>query len=140
MEREGLKQIDLADLIDMEPQNFSRIMRSGKVSEKTCQKIVAAFPEYRVEWLLGYDDFMTKSDWKKDYIDRKDSANNAAIQLLDSALREVCLREEMEVPVLDNIPELLLLEAQLKDFADSLMWNYVKHRNHSHVWGLLDQF
>ena len=62
LENEQIKQKDLADALDMEPQNFSRFMISGKVSEKTCRKIVALYPKYRIEWLLGYDDFMTLED------------------------------------------------------------------------------
>lgn len=62
MERENLKQKDLAESLNMEPQNFSRIMISGKVTEKTCRKIVTLYPEYRLEWLMGYDDSMTTDD------------------------------------------------------------------------------
>lgn len=63
MDREHLKQKDLADALNMEPQNFSRIMISGKVSEKTCRKIIELYPEYRLEWLMGYDDSPTFTDW-----------------------------------------------------------------------------
>ena len=62
LEEQNLTQKDLADALDMEPQNFSRFMVSGKVSEKTCRKIVALYPEYRLSWLLGIDDYMTESD------------------------------------------------------------------------------
>lgn len=64
LEREHITQQDLADSLDppMEPQNLSRIMRTGKVTEKTCRKIVAVYPKYRIEWLLGYDDYMTIED------------------------------------------------------------------------------
>ncbi len=70
LEREHITQKDLADrLVDphdpkksMEPQNLSRMMKTGKITEKTCQRIVAAFPEYRLNWLMGFDDYMTESD------------------------------------------------------------------------------
>lgn len=62
MKREGLRQIDLADALNMEPQNFSRILVTGKVSDKTCRKIHDLYPEYRLEFLLGYDDDMTFED------------------------------------------------------------------------------
>lgn len=69
LELEHITQKELADKLinprtgnSMEPQNFSRIMISGKVSENTCEKIVAVYPQYRLEWLLGYDDYMTESD------------------------------------------------------------------------------
>lgn len=133
-------QTEFAKAISQTQQNVSRILNlQTALTEETAQDIVSKYPEYRIEWLLGYDDFMTKEDFERDYIKRSHNTDNASIQILESALREVCLREGMEVPTLDNIPELLLLQAQLKDYADSLMWNYVKHREHSHVWGLLDQ-
>ncbi len=71
LEREHITQKDLADrLVDphdpkksMEPQNLSRMMKTGKITEKTCQRIIAAFPEYRLDWLMGFDDYMTFEDW-----------------------------------------------------------------------------
>ena len=80
LEREKISQKDLADaLIDprdpeksMEPQNLSRMMKTGKITEKTCKRIVAAFPEYRIEWLLGIDDYMTARDAIDGFINRMD--------------------------------------------------------------------
>ena len=136
---EGLKQKDLADRIDTEPQNLSRCLQSGKVSEKMCRKIGKCFPKYNVLWLLGDSDLMLIEDVRTDFIRRSDATNEACLQILDSALREVCLREGIEIPTLENIPEILLLQGQLRDFADSLMWNYVRHRGSSHFWGTLEQ-
>lgn len=62
LKREGLKQKDLAEALEIEPQNLSRCMVSGKISEKMCRNIVECFPEYRIEWLLGYDDSMTTAE------------------------------------------------------------------------------
>ena len=139
LEDQNLTQKDLADALNMEPQNFSRFMVSGKVSEKTCRKIIALYPEYRIEWLLGYDDFMTLEEYKNTFIQRKDAVNAAVITILDAAVREVCARENIDPPQIDNIAEFCILETQLRDFADSLMWNYIVHRQHSHLWNLLDQ-
>ena len=142
MRREGLDQKNLAYSIGMEPSNFSRSVRSySGLSDKTCRKIANKFPQYYIGWILGDspDDMMLLEDFQKKCSAYSDATNNATIQILDSALREVCSREGIDTPVLDNIPELLLLQAQIRDFADSLMWNYVKHREHSHVWSYLDQ-
>ena len=130
---------DFAHDIGMEPQNLSRCMTSGKVTEKTCKKIINKFPEYRIEWLLGYSDIKTVDDFRSQYVSRRQSVSDACITLLEDSLLEVCLRENIDTPNLNNIPELMLLQAQLRDYADSLMWNYVKHREHSHVWNFLDQ-
>lgn len=129
---------DFAHDIGMEPQNLSRCMTSGKVTEKTCEKIIKAFPEYRIQWLLGYSDIKTVEELESQCASRSLAISNASITLLEESLQEVCFRENIDVPTLDNIPELLLLQAQLRDYADSLMWNYVKHRERSHVWNFLD--
>ena len=139
LELEKIKQINLADALEIEPQNFSRFMVSGKVSEKTCRKIVAIYPKYRIEWLLGYDDYMTIDDVKAAYQKQLLAMNRATATIIDDAIKEVCLREGIEqLPTIDNPAEYLFLEAQLRDFADSIVWNYLKHRKHSHLWQLLD--
>lgn len=140
IEAEKITQTELADRIHMTQQNISRIVQMKQpLTEETARDIVTAFPKYNVSWLLGDSDFMLKEDLRTDYIQRSHATDNACLQILDSALREVCAREGIEIPTLDNIPEILLLQGQLRDFADSLMWNYVRHREHSHFWGTLDQ-
>lgn len=95
LELENISQKDLADrLIDprtgnsMEPQNFSRIMISGKVTEKTCKKIVAVYPKYRLEWLLGYDDSMTFEDWIDDTQRLKDKAADGMWAIIEKSLQK----------------------------------------------------
>lgn len=140
IEREKISQVDFASRIFQTQQNVSRILNlKTALTEETARDIVTAFPEYNVSWLLGDSDFMLKEDLRTDYIQRSHATDNACLQILDSALREVCAREGIEIPTIDNIPEILLLQGQLRDFADSLMWNYVRHRKHSHFWGTLDQ-
>lgn len=140
IEREKISQVDFASRIFQTQQNVSRILNlKTALTEETARDIVTAFPEYNVSWLLGDSDFMLKEDLRTDYIQRSHATDNACLQILDSALREVCAREGIEIPTIDNIPEILLLQGQLRDFADSLMWNYVKHREDSHFWGTLDQ-
>ena len=150
LKHEGLTQEDLAgmiyvkskktgELVPMEAQNLSRCLTSGNVSEKMCREIGKLFTKYNVMWLLGDSELMLIEDLQTDFIQRSHATDEACLQILNSALREVCLREGIETPSLDNIPELLLIQGQLRDFADSLMWNYVRHREHSHVWSYLDQ-
>ena len=112
------------------------------VSEKTAQGKSQKYDidlKIRPQYLLCMDDIKTTEDFETTYIQKSQNVMDASITLLEEALEEVCLREGMEIPHLDNIPELILLQAQLRDYADSLMWNYVKHRKHSHVWSYLDQ-
>ena len=139
MKREGIKQVDLADSLEMEPQNFSRILRSGKVTEKTCKKIVSLYPEYRLQWLLGYDDCMTLEDLKRD-ISSKIMDNERACQILiDSSIRNVCILEGIDPETVSIDLEYLVLKAQLMDFCDGMIWNYLKHRDSTHLFSLMDQ-
>ena len=66
LEREELKQKDLADMLDIEPQNLSRCLCSGKVSDKMCRNIGDHFPKYNVMWLLGDSDIMLTEEIRQD--------------------------------------------------------------------------
>ena len=146
-----MNQTELADLIGYTQQYISNIINGKRpmtldfaqlVSEKTAQGKSMKYDidlKIRPQYLLCMDDIKTTEDFETTYIQKSQNVMDASITLLEEALEEVCLREGMEIPHLDNIPELILLQAQLRDYADSLMWNYVKHRKHSHVWSYLDQ-
>ena len=88
MQREGLKQIDLADALNMEPQNFSRIMKTGKVSEKTCQKIHDLYPEYRIEWLLGFSNEPTENDVISNYFRMKNLVADGMWAIIEKSLNK----------------------------------------------------
>lgn len=88
LDREGLKQKDLADALDIEPQNLSRCMVSGKISEKMCRKIVECFPEYRIEWLLGDDDSMTDIEWADNIQNMKDLVADSMWGIIEKSLNK----------------------------------------------------
>lgn len=88
LDREGLKQKDLADALDIEPQNLSRCMVSGKISEKMCRKIVECFPEYRIEWLLGDDDSMTDIEWADNIQHMKDLVADSMWGIIEKSLNK----------------------------------------------------
>lgn len=88
LEREDLKQKDLADALDIEPQNLSRCMVSGKISEKMCRKIVECFPEYRIEWLLGDDDSMTDIEWADNIQHLKDLVADSMWGIIEKSLNK----------------------------------------------------
>ena len=79
---------DFAHDIGMEPQNLSRCMTSGKVSEKICKKIVKAFPKYRIEWLLGYSDLKTWNDWAEDIQHKKDLTADSMWGVFENSLNK----------------------------------------------------
>lgn len=73
IQREHITQQQLADRIYQSQQNLSRIMTlKSALTEETARAIVTAFPEYRLEWLLGYDDNMTLDDWIESGRDMRD--------------------------------------------------------------------
>lgn len=138
IDEEGLTQTAFAIEVHFSQQFISDVVnKKTALREETAQEIISIFPKYRIEWLLGYDDYMTHEDFTREYTKSSDSRNNALQTVLTSALHEVCTKEELKTPTLHDIPELLLLEAQLYDYAVSLMRGYL-HRNESHVWNYLD--
>lgn len=140
IEREKIPQQEFARLTHQSQQNVSRIVKKhNSLTEENAREIIKAFPAYRLQWLLGYDDIMLEEDYNRAFVDRMDAANNAVITLLDASVREICAREGIDPPEIDNIPEFLLLEAQIRDFTDGLVWNYIKHRSASHFWSFIDQ-
>ena len=85
---EGIKQKDLAEKIGVEPQNLSRDMVNNKVSDKTCRKIAEAFPEYRLEWLLGFDDYMTDYEWADGIQNMKDLVADSMWGIIETSLQK----------------------------------------------------
>lgn len=57
---EGISQAALANMIHISQQTISKIC-TGKatLTEQTAKLIVEKYPQYRLEWLLGYDCFKT---------------------------------------------------------------------------------
>lgn len=147
----NMNQTDLAKKIHYSQQYISNVINgkrpmslefAQRVSNVTAQGKSQRYDidlKIRPQYLLCMDDIKTTEDYYSTQFQRLDSVNNACYTLLTNSLKEVCLREGIEVPNLDNWGEFFLLEAQLQDYADSLMWNYVAHREHSHVWSYLDQ-
>lgn len=64
IEREGLTQQKFAELTDQTQQNVSRIIKmKTPLTEYNAGEIIKHFPRYRIEGLLGYDDYMTHEDY-----------------------------------------------------------------------------
>lgn len=151
---EGVKnQGDFAVEIGMEPQNFSRCLTSGKVSEKICKKIVAAFPEWRIEYLMGYDDSPTL-DAKRETSDYccwgifENSLNKKELSLRfnhnqpmklhqrhysdyqDRCYHSVVDKDGNEVTRL-SAREMIDLEQKLLEYADFLTHKYIQEKQTS---------
>ena|GEM_PF-5541143 len=139
IDNEGLSQQAFADKVNITQQHVSRIINyHSALVEDTARRIIEVFPAYNISWLLGDSETMLIADLDKEYVKEKMNYDNASIYVLDYAYRKICAFEGMKVEEVENVPELLLLQAQLKDYAFSLMWNYIK-RDSSYVWTLLDK-
>lgn len=61
--KEKYSQTAFAKDIGHSQQNISEIINlKHGLTEETAHDIIRVFPDYRIEWLLGYDDYMTESD------------------------------------------------------------------------------
>lgn len=75
-------QVKLADKIHMTQQNISRIVQMKQpLTEETARLIIEAFPDYRIEWLLGYDNDMTENE---KYLNKLDKAKSRSELLHDA--------------------------------------------------------
>ena len=138
LERENVTQQRLAELIFQTQQNISRIMQKKQpLTEETAKAIIAACPEYRIEWLLGYDDIMTQTDEIRVLINNKVDAAEAIHQLIFLTAAEICKRENLpppEIPIL----EYLELQDHLLDYTELILYDYLKNRDKSRFWKRFD--
>lgn len=65
MAREGLQHDSaLAYKMGIPQQSLSRILKSRKISESSIDRIIEAYPNYRAQWFLGYDEFPTHQEYE----------------------------------------------------------------------------
>lgn len=87
--RSGLKQAVFAKRIFQTQQNVSRILNlKTALTEETARDIVTAFPEYRIEWLLGYDDSMTDYEWADNVQNMKDLVADSMWGIIEKSLNK----------------------------------------------------
>lgn len=89
IEREKISQVDFASRIFQTQQNVSRILNlKTALTEETARDIVTAFPEYRIEWLLGYDDSMTYYEWADNVQNMKDLVADSMWGIIEKSLNK----------------------------------------------------
>lgn len=89
IEREKISQVDFASRIFQTQQNVSRILNlKTALTEETARDIVTAFPEYRIEWLLGYDDSMTDYEWADNIQNMKDLVADSMWGIIEKSLNK----------------------------------------------------
>ncbi|MBR4489574.1 helix-turn-helix transcriptional regulator [bacterium] len=89
IDREGISQIDFSKRIFQTQQNVSRIINlKTALTEETAHDIISAFPEYRIEWLLGYDDAMTDIEWADNVQEMKDRVADSMWGIIEKSLNK----------------------------------------------------
>ena len=82
-------QTELAKRIHMTQQNISRIINMKQpLIEETARLIIEAFPDYRIEWLLGYDDSMTHYEWADNIQNMKDIVADSMWGIIEKSLNK----------------------------------------------------
>lgn len=138
MEVEGIKHLnELADEIGMEPQNLHRIMKNGKVTERTCRRIIEKYPRYRIEFLLGYDDDMTAEEHLKNYIHNYVNTAEAWIQVVKSTADNVCNKAKIRREPIPS-DDFYKISTRLKEYAELIVSEYILHRDTSMYWTRID--
>ena len=88
IEREGISQSAFAGKIPMTQQNVSRIINlKNALTEETARLIIERFPEYRIEWLMGYDDQMTVYDFGDFATETHDKIADGIWGMIETCLR-----------------------------------------------------
>lgn len=82
-------QTEFAEAIHQTQQNVSRILNlQTALTEETARDIVTAFPGYRIEWLLGYDDAMTDIEWADNVQNMKDLVADSMWGIIEKSLNK----------------------------------------------------
>ena len=137
--REKITQTELQGMIHLSQQSISRIVQSKQaLTEETAQAIINVFPDYRIEWLLGYDDTMLVSDEIMQVVRNKVDSAEAIRQVINLITAEICSREGMQRPDIPFFPDFTMLQEMLHDYAELLINDYIKNRANSRIWRRLE--
>lgn len=138
IKREGKTQTEFGQFSDgttISQQTISGIIHSHiALTEQTARLIINAYPEYRLEWLLGYDDFMTHADLeaheqsKRDAYWRNVDDYTATIErLIDLTIARIndhTKYKGKEIEVFDNLGK-GFIACQISDYVQMIIKNYV---------------
>lgn len=76
-----MSQIEFAKVLFITPEHLSAIIHGRKsLTEATAKLVVENYPEYRIEWLLGYSDSKTVRDLWDEKCKKTDAKNKAKFE------------------------------------------------------------
>ena len=138
--REKIQQQELADYICMSQQSISRIIQKKQsLTDHTARAIIDVFPDYRIEWLLGYDDLVTHADENRMLVNNMIGTAEAIHQVIQFVTDDICRRENIKNPDMDPLSDFLILQNQLHDYAEMIIYYYLFQRENSRIWQRLNR-
>ena len=92
----GMNQTEFSDSIHMSPENLSRIVNGKhRFTDEAAEQIISNHKKYRLEWLLGYDDYKTEEEmieatenFLRECVDMRNKTADAVWCLLEHNLRK----------------------------------------------------
>lgn len=145
IEGAGLLDASPKEVADVSQQAISRYEKNTRpLEEKAAARVIAAFPDYRLDWLLGKDDFMTYLKKNNDVIRNarregalldggfrllaevagfsiEDSIMGDEIEDVVAHIEEGMLVSRGDLSARLNIDQLNRIENQVLDFAEFLL-------------------
>lgn len=91
MNREKLSQNELSRRTGIKQQRICEMVKDSddfqNLTDVMAEEIIKAFPEYRIQWLLGYDDFMTHDMFDAYVLDAARAADPDNMASLSTIMR-----------------------------------------------------
>lgn len=84
-----ISQKELGKKINYTQQSVSKIINmKTPLTEETAKEIIKVFPQYRLEWLLGYDEYPTDYDWADGVQNWKDEVADCMWGVIENSLKK----------------------------------------------------
>lgn len=136
---ENVTQEKLSDLIHLSQQSISRIIQKKQsLTDQTARAVIKVFPNYRIEWLLGFDDIMTHTDDLRNLIHNKVDTAEAINQVISLIADDICRREKIPRKPIPFMYDFSILQTQLHEYAELIVSDYLKNRKNSRFWKRMD--
>ena len=111
IEREGVKQNQLSEETGISQQSISAMVQGkANVTETTAEIIVKRFPEYSIEWLLGFSDYKNNAEKFRAVISQAQHEGD----LLLTGLSAFAQLANYQIDVTSPMKEIDTVEAALK--------------------------
>lgn len=137
----GIKQNQLAKDTCISQQAISAmVQKKANVTETTAETIIKKFPQYRIEWLMGYDDYKTEEDRIDTIVSGTHEAYNLIAKLMKLHGYEIVTDTfDYEPPVEENGREYRNLHYGIKSLSSGAC-AYIGHNEIDRLIDEIDNF